>query len=303
MIFHEMYSVYYQTVAKILTHIIEEGATEKDLKEIVNQYAFGESALSILPSLKSGRWQLIHQDLTTPIRHIPSMPLTLLEKRWLKAISLDRRIRLFPVSFEGLEDVEPLFVDADYYIYDQYNDGDPFEDEGYIVRFRLILEAIRTKHPIKVEMRKRDGRTVYLKCIPLHLEYSQKDDKFRLITTGCKYISVINLSNILKCQLYHGEAIIPSEEKKAQMDTLTVEIYDERNALERVMLHFAHFEKHAECIGKRRYRLYVRYDVCDETELVIRILSFGPHVKVLGPERFVDAIKEKLKKQQICGLK
>ena len=33
----------------------------------------------------------------------------------------------------------------------------------------------------------------------------------------------------------------------------------------------------------------------DETELVIRILSFGPLVRVLGPENFVDLVKEKLK--------
>ncbi|MBO5840951.1 MAG: hypothetical protein J6Q86_05970, partial [Methanobrevibacter sp.] len=50
------------------------------------------------------------------------------------AISLDPRIKLFDVKFEGLDDVEPLFTPDDYCIYDKYGDGDPFEDEGYIKR-------------------------------------------------------------------------------------------------------------------------------------------------------------------------
>ena len=54
------------------------------------------------------------------------------------------------------------------------------------------------------------------------------------------------------------------------------------------MLHFAHFEKQAECIGRRKYLLRINYDLSDEAEMVIRILSFGPMVRVLEPSSFVD---------------
>ena len=68
------------------------------------------------------------------------------------------------------------------------------------------------------------------------------------------------------------------------------------------MLHFAHFEKRAESLGGRKYRLTVTYNKNDETEMVIRILSFGSLVKVTEPQSFVDLIVEKLKNQKNCGL-
>ena len=64
------------------------------------------------------------------------------------------------------------------------------------------------------------------------------------------------------------------------------------------MLHFAHFEKQAERVGKKDYLLRLCYDPNDEAELAIRILSFGPMVKVLEPESFAERIREKLRRQQ-----
>ena len=131
MIFSELYSAYYNTVAAILSAIIDGEHSEQELQKIVTDRAFGESVLTIMPALKSEKWQLIHVDMTTPLTHKPTMPLTLTQKQWLKAISLDSRIKLFGIEFQGLDDVEPMFTSDDYYIYDKYSDGDPFEDEKY----------------------------------------------------------------------------------------------------------------------------------------------------------------------------
>ena len=76
------------------------------------------------------------------------------------------------------------------------------------------------------------------------------------------------------------------------------ELTDVRNALERVMMHFAHFEKQAEKMEENRYLVKITYDRDDETELLIRILSFGPMIKVVGPETFVELMKERLLKQK-----
>jgi len=85
--------------------------------------------------------------------------------------------------------------------------------------------------------------------------------------------------------------------------TVTAEITDERNTLERAMLHFAHFEKQVKRIDERRYLLCLRYYESDETELVIRMLSFGPYIKVLAPDRFVSLMRERLIAQKSCGLR
>lgn len=50
------------------------------------------------------------------------------------------------------------------------------------------------------------------------------------------------------------------------------------------MLHFAHFAKEAEGISRHRYRIKIRYNKNDEIELVIRVLSFGPLIKITEPE-------------------
>ena len=83
---------------------------------------------------------------------------------------------------------------------------------------------------------------------------------------------------------------------------LVLELTDERNALERVLMHFAHFEKQAERLDEKKYRVTVWYDPDDETELVIRVLSFGPMIRVIEPESFVNLIKDRLIRQKSCEL-
>ena len=261
MIFSELYSAYYNTVAAIISDIIDGEHSEKELQKIVAERAFGESVLTIMPSLKTEKWQLVHSDMTTSLEHKPTMPLTTLQKQWLKAISLDPRVKLFGVEFPDLEDVEPLFTSADYHVYDKYGDGDPFEDEEYIRQFRIILEAIRKDSQIKFEMVNRKGNTMFVRCRPVRLEYSEKDDKFRLITAGWRAVSTVNLAKIRSCTHYTGERQSVGEEKAVIYDTITVKIRDERNAMERFMLHFAHFEKQAEKLDRKNYLVKIKYSL------------------------------------------
>ena len=63
------------------------------------------------------------------------------------------------------------------------------------------------------------------------------------------------------------------------------------------MLHFSDLEKETERIDDRRYRITLHYRQRDETEILIRILSFGPVLKVVEPESMVSLIRERLTKQ------
>lgn len=301
MIFNEIYSAYYNAVAAILAALTAGPVDEKTIDAIVRRYAFGESMLTVWPSLKKQKWQLVRADRTTPIAHKPTMPLTLLQKQWLKAVSLDPRLRLFGVRPAGLDDTEPLFTPDDYTVYDKYADGDPYEDEGYIARFRTILTALREKKALKIKARTRKGDSMAMVLLPVRLEYSEKDDKFRLIGTGCRY-GTVNLARITDCELCPADVLRPGRPAARARATVTLRIRDERNTLERCMLHFAHFEKQAERAGDGAYLVRIRYDKDDETEMEIRILSFGPMVEVLGPDDFRGRITERLKRQKSCGL-
>lgn len=303
MIFNEIYSAYYNTVAKIITAVLNGCTDEKTLNAIVCDNAFGESMLTVLPSLKAEKWQLIRKDMTTPLKHSPTMPLTTVQKQWLKSLSLDPRIRLFGVEISGLEDVEPLFTPDDYRIYDKYGNGDPYGDEGYIERFQYILTAIHENQPLKIRMVTRKGNTVSMNVLPKRLEYSEKDDKFRLICTDSRYVTTINLGRIIACEKCSREGIFPQTPVLPESRTVTLRISDDRNALERCLLHFAHFEKRAERINENQYLVHIKYDRNDETEMVIRILSFGPMAEVTEPKSFRELIINRLKSQKSCELK
>ena len=297
MLFNEIYGSYYNTVAQILSEALNGDLTEKRINEVIRDKAFGESMLTIPAKLKSGEWPLLNNDLTTPIKHSPTMPLTTLQKRWLKSLLADKRIALFSPSCEGLEDVDPLYTPDTFVYFDRNSNGDDYESEGYIRNFKTVLTALREKRKLRVRFVGRRGiRESYL-CIPEKLEYSSKDDKFRLqASTGGRPVTV-NIGRIRTCEAldeYSAEEYRPTQSKTR---TLVLELTDERNALERVMLHFSHFEKETAQIDETHYRVTLYYDLYDETELVIRILSFGPVLKVVSPRSVYDNIRDRIEKQ------
>ena len=297
MIFSEIYGSYFKAVAAILTRATEGTLTEKELTRTVLENAFGESLITIPAKLADGSWPLLTDGCGTVLHHAPHTPLTALEKQWLKALLLDPRVRLFEPSEEGLEDVEPLFTPEQFVYFDRYTDGDPYGDPRYIGHFRAILQAMREGRKLRVRFHGHRGTRQSCVCIPYRLEYSSKDDKFRLTTATNGRPLTINLSRIDSVTLlekYDEREYRPPRERK---ETLVMELYDQRNALERAMLHFSDLEKETEKLDERRYRITLHYRQSDETEILIRILSFGPVLKVIEPEGMVTQIRERLAKQ------
>jgi len=297
MLFSEIYGSYFAAVSEILSLAVDGQLSGKALTEAVQRQAFGESVLTIPASLRDGSWVLLREDLSTPIKNRPRLPLTTLQKQWLKALLSDPRIRLFAPSVDGLEDVEPLYEPGTFVYFDRYTNGDPYEDENYIEVFRSILQAIREKRRLRIRYHgHRNTRHCY-DCIPYKLEYSAKDDKFRMISARRGERLTINLSRIRSVKLLEpwdeADFRLPSCKEKY----LVMELCDERNALERAMLHFSDLEKETVKLSDKKYRITLRYRREDETEILIRILSFGPVLKLLEPSAMVQQIRERVEKQ------
>ena len=299
MIFSELYSVYYKTVAQILKKAVEHPLQKNELREIIQENAFEESVLNIEPALLEGRWQLLKSDGTAVIQNEPTMPMTTLQKRWIKAILQDERIRLFQETIEENLKIEPLFTSEDFCVFDKYSDGDDYTDENYIKNFHLILDAIKKQYPLSIDTYNHKVKNISMVILPKYLEYSEKDDKFRLIGLGKRLGGTVNLGRITKCERYkEGDKADFCNRIPPRTRSVIFELVDERKALERVLLHFAHFEKQAEKIGDNRYKITINYDKDDETELVIRILSFGPMIKVTAPVHFQKLVRERLQRQK-----
>lgn len=296
MLFHELYGYYYQAIQKILCAALQHEITSQEIRTIINETAFSQSYVSIEPALQEGLYPFLDASLHTPLNHVPTRPLTLLEKRWIKAMLLDPKAALFPITNSSeFSTYTPLYKQGDIVYFDQYFDSDPFQDSTYIKHFHTILQALHQKRKLYIVYISRNGERIHNMVSCVRLEYSLKDDKFRLQTTN----ATINLTRICSCSLRNELA--ESKPRYERQASLTLELVDERNALDRVMLHFAHYEKQAEKLDDQHYRMKIMYDQQDETEVLIRILSFGPMVKVIAPDHFIQVIKERLIMQKGCG--
>lgn len=320
-LFTEIYNCYFQIVDEICKTAATTEITEKDMFKLATCFGYEESGLTIVPKLTTGNWNLLSKaknGYLSKIDNADVLPLTTLQKRWLKALLLDERINLFLDQAKQhtiqayLEDIEPLFLPEDFYYYDRFCDGDDFSSPKYIEHFRAIITAIRKKQYIQIcFLSKRENR-ICRTYLPYRMEYSSKNNKFRLLAiyekkSGKQLIQIINLSRIESITVLDDVLEIPIHFEKAYKASyykkpVQLLITNRRNALERTMLHFANYEKYTKKIDKEHYECLIYYNQNDETELLIEILSFGPMIKVLGPDDFVEKIKDRLKKQEALFL-
>lgn len=307
MIFSEIYGTYYNTMARILKKALDGNLTADGLYNCIIENAYSESVIPITDSIDKEKWQLLKFDgekknYVSVIRHVPEMPLTKLQLQYLKALLFDKRIRLFDLDFEYLEkqlaDVEPLWRPEDYAVFDRYGDGDDFGDGAYRKRFRMILEAKQKSLPLDFTLKNRNGKEFNVTGIPEKIEYSEKDDKFRVMLAGKTETHTINLGRILSLRYSENfQKQVYAESWNADQDTIVLELTDERNALERVSLHFANLKKRTTKLEDNKYRMEIEFSRDDETEMVIRLLQFGPVIKVLEPAYIVGEIVKRLRIQ------
>lgn len=350
-LFDELYSCYYSTVNHILRTASNRELTDAELRKLISEtsdtYGFPATTSFIIGgAIDAGKneeaaedkdaWPFFdriegerHRSIATAGRtvnksrfnNISAIPLSKVEKMWLKSIFSDPRIRLFlkedPV-FPDLQDVEPLFDWDDYVLFDQYSNGDPYQDEHYIEMFRKVLKAVHNHSRLKIQFRKTNNKLcfnqddsymhmadqatgiIYLDAD--HLEYSERDNKFRLIGNNPLFgRNMVNVASIVSCdEVEKTEEITCDKQnlKEAFQKKAVFELTDDRNALERFLLNFSHCEKETEYLKDRKqYHITVYYDEVDEKDVVIRVLSFGPYVKAVEPECFVELIRKKLLQQ------
>lgn len=318
-LFHKVYSCYYNVIRHVLAAAWEHPVTRAEIEEICRCHGFEESALAITPRLTEGTWPLLEKQgkdaYVSCLDHAsPLLPLTDLQKSWLKAVLNDHRARLFfsdqdmLILDQELAASPPLYEDQDFYYYDRYRDGDPYRDPEYREHFQAVLQAFRDSHTLIVAYEGKHGSVHSFETAPYQLQYSSKDDKFRLCCLQRFHEkfnrnTILNLSRIRHCHVTSTPCPPGLDTRRftpvqKACEPVLLEISGERNSLERCMLHFANYEKHTEYDeGKKCWICSIYYDLADETELLIDILSFGPVVRVLGPRSFLDQIRRRVRRQ------
>lgn len=315
-LFTEIYNCYFQIVDEICKMASEKSITEKEMLNLATRFGYEESGLTIVPKLTEGNWNLLdktEEGYISKVDNLEVIPLTILQKRWLKSILSDEKTGLFldkeqiSILQKYLEDVDPLYEPDYFHYYDRFKDGDDFSSKEYISHFRTLLEAIRHKKYVDIHFTSKREQDIHHFYLPCRIEYSSKNNKFRLLALYEKNntkqrVEIINISRIASVhildRIYDGEFDLETSIKASYYkEPVKLLITNKRNTLERAMLHFANYEKHTTKLDDEHYECLIYYNQGMETELLIEILSFGPTIKVLGPDDFVLNIKKRIHKQ------
>ncbi len=317
-LFSEIYNCYFQVIKSLVEQ--KNYITEGELQYRIQNACFEESILSLLPGLTENGWGfyekrdgVLHSRLSGNFH----VPLTGLQKSYLKAILLDEKIGLFLDETQirqinaALSDVEPLFLPGDFYYYDRFADKDDYANPEYKKHFRTILSAIRNHEYVDILYESRQQRRLHHSYLPCRLEYSIKNDCFRLLavkshTHRNPKVITLNLGRII--EVMSTRIVAPKIpdinsllRRSCYHEPVRILIKNRRNALERAMLQFANYEKSTRRLNEDTYECLIYYNKETEAELLIEILSFGPMIKVAGNETFLRQIKERLGRQMALG--
>lgn len=307
-LFSEIFGCYY----KVITEIVNNSPlSTEQISEIINENGFAESCFHLFPKLEKLPFIVKKGDkYYSLLKNKIQLPLTNIEKSWLKAISQDVRFDLFALEYDKtkLADIIPLYEREHFKYYDKYSDSDDYENYCYQKHFRKINTALETSTTIKIVYQNPKGRITVNYYIPVKFEFSPKDDKFRFFALRIKNGKLVdrvclNMGRVLDVrnsdETYSGELNFEPHIKKFEAEEpVTVEIYDERNAIERFMVEFSTYRKNSEFNDNTKTcTTKIYYAKNDETEVLIKLLSFGPTIKVLGSKKFLKLFKYRIQKQ------
>ena len=267
-------------------------------------------------SIQQTAWPLFEEEKGTFVSKLKNplkTPLSTLENPGSKLFFKTREPGFFSDEAfqkltDKLENETPLYDQKDFSYFDCCLDGDNYSDPTYRENFRKILAALHEKKPLQISFTGGKGTKISGHYVPLKLECSEKDDKFRLYCAHLRYEKapdyfIINLARI--DQISESTRICDENfrlehyfAQKRTKEPIIVEISKERNAIERFMVEFSAYEKSSEFDDEtEKCTATIFYSKDDETEVLIKILSFGPTIRVTSPPSFIRLIRERINKQ------
>ncbi|MCM1314769.1 MAG: WYL domain-containing protein [Prevotella sp.] len=307
-IFHEIYSNYFRIASEILKF---PEITKEDKNKIISRLGFSETSLYIPDDL----WGLLKKNNSgnyiPVIKNKPVSVLTEIQKRWIKAKLESPKINLFLEKDiinslkKCLENVKPLYSENNFRYTDRFSDGDNFSDVNYQENFRKIISAVKMHEIIEINFNSRNNQKISGLYVPVKIQYSPKNNRFRILAFSVQKdrTSIINIGRITDIkntgEIFHENISVERyfSEHKCQ-NPVTVRISTERNATERFFMEFAPYEKRTEYDSETGVcMVQLWYDRLDETELLIRLLSFGAVIEIVSPPEFRRKAKERIDRQ------
>lgn len=256
------------------------------------------------------------------------LPLTKMELRWLSTVLEDplasvflSNEQIYGLKKEIIQKVPPFPMEVINY-FDRYNlekktlfgkkkISQTGRHTSRELRFiKMVYRAIQSEHRLKIKFRNQGGKIRYANCAAVWLEYSRRDDIFRICYINKKQNQVmkINVSRILHIHVLNDSYDKFMQRKKAielyekETRKIKVEFYEgKKNLPDRLLTEFSLWKK--KCvydIETKKYTMTLYYSESDKTEILIRLLGYGPYIRVKeeSDPYILKEIKERIVRQK-----
>lgn len=173
--------------------------------------------------------------------------------------------------------------------------------------FYTILEGIIDEKPIIYCNVDKNGNEYNNQlALPIRIEYSLKDDRFRAsvysleekrsIMINLHTLKEVKIAQNVNTKIKREDVLKILKEKKYSEIPITIELEDIRGAMERCFMSFSSFERNSRTISENKYEIDIYYYTFEEDEVIRKIMSLGPYVKVKSPDRVRDIVIDKIRK-------
>lgn len=314
--FNRIYSEYYKIALKTIKAINEKKiSTQEELISYISSFQvlngktpkkskkYREDFLDATADL----FKIKNKELYTPFMNIHNdfmFPLTTIEISFLKTMINDDKCKLIlgeaykllksELDKNEYSEIYPYFNKNNYVIFDQYVNGDEFDDKNYRKIFKLLINAIKKKEPIYFEYIE-DGVLKTKVSIPEKIEYSQKEDRFKIVINSKN--RPLDVQNIKFCE-YSDKPLSPAKKKEILTCILAMDIPEDKKYIRnRLFREFSPFERNCEKIDDTGHVLSFKFEEGDYKEIAYRLLQFGPYVYCSEPTCVRERIKEKVEFQ------
>ncbi len=327
-LFDEVKNRYFQLVGRLINEAID-GRRAAELVELIEAEEFEQKILDkeqrpftelVLNQARqaSENFNLLQERegkfypiLTTGARLPVPIRLTKIEQAWLKALIAEPKLKLFlnPTLYAKLE---VAFAMSETPFQSEYLEvtnltelPEILDFEGYQQNIQLILEALLEEKAIRYSNRDRRGNLYQDQlALPINLEYSLLDERFRvsLYSLDEQRPVMANLWTMFAVKVVEQVPELDREtaqklmvQQKYAAAPIVLEVFDQKGAMERCFMCFSGLERTARILGEARYELQLNYYLFEEENILRKLLSLGPYVKVLAPQRIRAAMITQIK--------
>ncbi|WP_160690958.1 WYL domain-containing protein [Clostridium sp. C2-6-12] len=326
-LFHEYKNKYFHLVFRIL-NLAKNGLYKDEIIRLIEKEEYDEKIIG--KDFKTFEGMLLNQyseidnfnfleekegKYYSILNNQDSIPLKVrfskLEKSWLNGMIKESVVQAL-LGKETLEKLEAALIDVKkgsnevIEFTNKVKSDFDIDLEKISKDFYTILEGIINEKPILYSNVDKNGNEYNNQlALPIRIEYSLKDDKFRAslysleenrsILVNLHTLKEVKIAQDVNSKIKREDVLKILKEKKYSEIPITIELEDIRGAMERCFMSFSSFERNSRNISENKYEIDIYYYTFEEDEVIRKIMSLGPYVKVKSPDRVKENIIDKIK--------